>query len=162
MWGVTTVVRLETAVDLDVQEHSSFHDVDFEQQDQSVPSGRARPGRWPGPRPTGDPRQVSVSATLSAVLDDGHRILLLDDRGWGSTQHLDATTVEEIEDTARTVVGPDEPIEGQTYAEVAAAHWAHLATLLSRQGLIADAGELRSLPHDVVLSERLRARVRRT
>ena len=103
-----------------------------------------------------------MTATLSAVLDDGHRILLLHDRGWGTTQHRDATTVEEIEDTARTVVGPDEPIEGQTYEEVAAAHWAHLATLLGRQGVIADAGALRSLPHDVVLSERLRARVRRT
>ena len=162
MWGVTTIVRLETAVDLDVPEHNSFHDVDSGQQDQPVPSGRARPGRRPGPRPTGDPRQVSVTATLSAVLDDGRRIMLLDDRGWGSTQHWDAATVEEIEDTARTVVGPDEPIEGQTHEEVAAAHWAHLTTLLGTQGVIAAAGALQSLPHDVVLSERLRARVRRS
>ncbi|MGW5360613.1 hypothetical protein [Actinopolymorpha pittospori] len=161
MWGVTTVVRLETAVDLDVQEHNSVPDVDGGQQNQPVQSGRARPGRWPGPRPMGDPDQVSVSATLSGVLDDGRRIMLLDDRGWGSTQHWDAATIEEIEDTARTVVGPDEPIEGETYEEEAAAYWAHLATLLGRQGVIADAGALRLLPHDVVLSERLRARVRR-
>ncbi|WP_157180956.1 hypothetical protein [Actinopolymorpha alba] len=156
---MTAVVRLETAADLDVEEPSTFHDVGG---GRPVPSGQARPGLWPGPRPVGDPRQVSVSATLSAVLDDGRRITLLDDRGWGSTAHWDATTVEEIEDMARTVVGPDEPVEGQTYEEAAATHWAYLAALLRGQGVIADAKALRSLPHDVVLSERLRARVRRT
>lgn len=100
---------------------------------------------------------VSVSATLYAVLDDGRRVPLLDDRGWGTTGRWDTTTVEEIEDTARTVVGPDEPVDGQTYEAAADAHWAHLAARLGGHG-----GDLRSLPHDVVLSERLRARIGRT
>ena len=101
-----------------------------------------------------------MSATLSAVLDDGRRLPLLE-RGWASTGHWDTTTVTEIEDTARTVVGPDEPAEGQTSEEVAAAHWAHLAALLSTQDVIADPGMPRSLRHDVVLSARLRARIGR-
>jgi hypothetical protein len=31
-----------------------------------------------------DPRQMSVSALHEAVLEDGRRVLLLDDRGWTS------------------------------------------------------------------------------
>ncbi len=157
--GMTAVVRLETTVDIAVREDSTFHHVDGEQQVGPVSSSRARPAQWPGPLLIGDPRQVSASVSVSAVLDDGRRIVLLDDRGWGTTGHWDATTIAEIEDTARAVAGPDEPIEGQTYEEAAAAHWAHLATLLGRQGVISDAGALRSVSHVVVLSDRLRARV---
>ena len=75
----------------------------------------------------GDARQLSVSARHEAELPDGRRVLLLDDRGWTSSRHtafqaggaestreqqLDTwatTSVEEIEQTARMVVGPDEP-----------------------------------------------------
>ncbi|WP_204358839.1 hypothetical protein [Streptosporangium sp. 'caverna'] len=125
---MTTVVHLETAVDLDERADS-------------------------------DPRRVSVSATLSAVLDNGRRITLLDDRGWGSTGLWETTAVGEIEDTARTVVGPDEPAEGQTHEEVAAAHWTHLVAVLGERGVAADSDALRRLPHAVVLSDRLRSRV---
>ncbi|SNT32420.1 hypothetical protein SAMN05216276_103461 [Streptosporangium subroseum] len=111
-------------------------------------------------RADGDPRRVSVSATLSAVLDNGRQITLLDDRGWGSTRLLETTTVGEIEDTARTVVGPDEPAEGQTHEEVAAAYWTHLAAVLGEHGVAAGSDALRMLPHAVVLSDRLRSRVR--
>ncbi|MEV6865197.1 hypothetical protein AB0M44_29835 [Streptosporangium subroseum] len=111
-------------------------------------------------RADSDPRRVSVSATLSAVLDNGRRITLLDDRGWGSTGLWEMTAVGEIEDTARTVVGPDEPAEGQTHEEVAAAHWMHLVTVLGERGVAADPDALRMLPHAVVLSDRLRSRVR--
>jgi hypothetical protein len=104
---------------------------------------------------------VSVSATLSAVLDNGRRITLLDDRGWGSTGLWETTAVGEIEDTARTVVGPDEPAEGQTHEGVAAAHWTHLVAVLGEHGVAADSDALRTLPHAVVLSDRLRSRVRK-
>ncbi|WP_436759125.1 hypothetical protein [Streptosporangium sp. V21-05] len=124
---MTTVVHLETTVDLDERADS-------------------------------DPRRVSVSATLSAVLDDGRRITLLDDRGWGGTGLWETTTAGEIEDTSRTVVGPDEPAENQTYEEVAAAHWTHLAAVLGGHGVAADPDALRTLPHTVVLSDRLRGR----
>ncbi|WP_371783895.1 hypothetical protein [Streptosporangium subroseum] len=106
------------------------------------------------------PRRVSVSATLSAVLDNGRRITLLDDRGWSSTGLWETRAVGEIEDTARTVVGPDEPAEGQTHEEVAAAHWTHLVAVLAERGVAANSDALRTLPHAVVLSDRLRSRVR--
>lgn len=110
-------------------------------------------------RADSDPRRVSVSVSLSAILDNGRRITLLDDRGWGSTGLWETTTVGEIEDTARTVVGPDEPAGGQTHEEMAAAHWTHLAAVLGARGVAADSDALRTLPHSVVLSDRLRSRV---
>ena len=127
-----------------------------------------------------DPRQMSVSALHEAVLEDGRRVLLLDDRGWTSAaltaswgevpdgesrrDQLDTwavTSVEDIEETARVVVGPDEPAEGRSQADAEADHWAHLADVLRQQGVGVDALELKRLPNDVVLSERLLARIGR-
>ncbi|MDX6647353.1 MAG: hypothetical protein QOK40_3080 [Miltoncostaeaceae bacterium] len=121
-----------------------------------------------------------MSARHEAVLVDGRRLLLLDDRGWSSSLRLawvgempgdhsredvpdiwTTTSVEDIEDTARMVVGPDEPFDGRSQEDMAADHWAHLTGVLRRHGVVADALELRGLPHDVVLSERLLARVGR-
>src|SRR5262245_64664323 len=116
-------------------------------------------------------RQVSFSARHEAVLSDGRRLILLDDRGWTSSTLTaegpdgvrraseggvwDGISAEEIHKTARTVVGPDEPVDGHSYEEADAAHWDHLARVLGEQGLTADAADLKALPHDVVLSERL-------
>ena len=69
--------------------------------------------------------------------------------------------MEDIEETARIVVGPDEPPDGYSQEEVDAAHWAYLAKVLRRDGVVVDAQELKRLPHDVVLSERLLARIGR-
>jgi hypothetical protein len=125
-----------------------------------------------------DPRQMSVSARHEAVLADGRRVLLLDDRGWTSaaltayggeapedhsredqSDIWAVTSVEDIEEMARIVVGPDEPPDGYSQEEAEAAHWAYLADVLREQGIVVDAMELKRLPHDVVLSERLRARI---
>ena len=78
-----------------------------------------------------DARRMSVSARHEAVLADGSRVVLLDDRGW--TEELRGVgvgepsfgiwaneTPEQIERTARAVVGPDEPVEGRTRGEMAA------------------------------------------
>jgi hypothetical protein len=127
-----------------------------------------------------DTCQISISARHEAELVDGGRLLLLDDRGWTSLPSISAISkgpgddswqrdvaervelsVEEIERTARVVVGPDEPYEEQSREEAEAAHWAHLAAVLARHGVVVDAEALRSLPHDVVLSGRLLARVGR-
>jgi len=89
-----------------------------------------------------DDRQMSVSARHEAVLADGRRVLLLDDRGWSSTaltatwgegpddgagrEQADVwalTTVEDIEESARVVVGPDEPPDGYSREEMEASHW---------------------------------------
>jgi len=109
-------------------------------------------------------RLISVSARQEAELDDGRRVLLLDDRGWsesGPAPIWAMTSVEDMEFTARTVVGPDEPFGGHTYPSMAAGHWATLAGTLEQQGIIADAAQLERLPHDVVLSERLLGRLGR-
>ena len=124
-----------------------------------------------------DAHTMSVSARHEAVLADGRRVLLLDGRGWTSalkrmqlpddgvmredaTDIWAVTSVEEIERSARTVVGPDEPFAGFTREELEAGHWDHLSDVLRRHGVVADARELKRLPHDVVLTERLLARIR--
>ncbi|MFI0977502.1 hypothetical protein ACH4SP_10785 [Streptomyces sp. NPDC021093] len=105
-------------------------------------------------------RQMSVSARLEAVLADGRSLVLLDDRGWTSSGPAGLRAliaVEDVESTARTVVGPDEPFDGRTHEEMEAGHWSFLAEVLGQQGVDVAAEELGRLPHDVVLSERLRA-----
>lgn len=110
------------------------------------------------------PGHMSVSARHEAVLSDGTRVLLLDDRGWSSSSKsgLDvwaSTSVEEIETTARTVVGPDEPFGERSQEEMEAAHWSCLADVLREQGVVVDATSLRRLPHDVVVAPRVLARL---
>jgi hypothetical protein len=122
---------------------------------------------------------MSVSARHEAVLADGRRVMLLDDRGWSEQLSVvwdDETsrqeralvqppgiwayeTVQQMERTARDVVGPDEPFEGRTQTDMEASHWDSLARVLQREGVEVDAAELRGLPHDVELSDRVLARI---
>lgn len=128
-----------------------------------------------------DARHMSESARHEAVLLDGRRVLLLDGRGWSASlismrveeipddgsfrEHIPdiwaVSSVEDIEKTARQVVGPDEPFDGRTQEAMEADHWALLSDVLRQQGIAADVRELKRLPHDVTLSERLLARVGR-
>jgi hypothetical protein len=130
----------------------------------------------------GDTRQTSFSARHEAVLSDGQRVLLLDDRGWTWSSLINVqaaasdrdstpeqqpdiwatTSVEDIEQTARVVVGPDEPFEGSSQEDAEQGHWAYLSNVLRQHGVVVEASDLRRLPHDVVLSERLLARVGRS
>jgi hypothetical protein len=71
------------------------------------------------------------------------------------------TSVEEIKETSRWVVGPDEPFDGRSQEDMERDHWGYMAEVLRRQGVAVDADELKSLPHDVVLSERVLALVGR-
>lgn len=122
-------------------------------------------------RNDGHDRRISISARHEAVLDDGRRVLLLDDRGWaeelrgpGAHEISDIWTgasEDDIVKTARDVVGPDEPFGDRSYEDMAAGHWTTLAEKLRAQDVSADPDELRRLPHDVVLSDRLRARLGR-
>jgi hypothetical protein len=121
------------------------------------------------PAAHGDARSISVSARLEAVLDDGSRVLLLGDRGWTESIRgpgadavddlWSATSEDHIAETARTVVGPDEPFGDRSQEDMEDGHWATLARTLRAHGVAADAGELRRLRHDVVLGEELRARL---
>lgn len=104
-----------------------------------------------------DRRGHSISARLVAELADGTHVVLLDDRGWtsghgGAARH----TPEEVEMTARMVVGPDEPRRAQTRAQVESDHWATLERNLKDAGVATDGTDLRALPHDVEISHRLR------
>jgi hypothetical protein len=114
---------------------------------------------------------ISVSARHEAVLEDGSRLLLLDDRGWtealrgAGANGIDdlwvLTPERDIVETARVVVGPDEPYGGRSQDDMETDHWNALAENLRAHGVVVDAGELRQLPHDVVLSDRLLARLGR-
>lgn len=106
-----------------------------------------------------DTGHVSVSARHEAALDDGSRVLLLDDRGWSSTQAWDAATPEELRQTTRMVVGPDEPYGDRSQEDMETENWIFLRQVLHRHGVVVDVAELRRLPHDVVLSPRLLARI---
>lgn len=108
------------------------------------------------------PRALSVSALHLAVLGDGSRVVLLDDRGWsesGPDGLWQRTTPEDLAETARTVVGPDEPFDEHTHADMAREHWTGLADTLRRRGVTVSSDELSRLPHDVELSRAIRDRL---
>ena len=108
-----------------------------------------------------DARGISVSALHQAVLDDGTRVVLLDDRGWtgGGPGGAPAAPLEQIKRTARFVVGPDEPYGDRSQADMEAVHWEPLVQILREHGVVTDAAKLAALPHDVELSDRVLARV---
>lgn len=101
---------------------------------------------------------ASYSARHDAVLDDGSRIVLLDDRGWsGQTRGpkpWPAPSREEIAHTARTVVGPDEPPTGRGWSaeHMQVTHWETLSSTLAAHGVTVPASELRAMPHEVVIA----------
>ncbi len=115
--------------------------------------------------PDAHARRLSVTARLHAVLDDGRRVLLLGDRGWseelrggdGSGDGSPLWWEQDVADTARVVVGPDEPFGGRSQADMETDHWQALADTLRARGLAVDGRDVRQLPHDVVLGEAVRA-----
>ena len=72
------------------------------------------------------------------------------------------TTVEEIAEDARTVVGPDEAYGDHSQTDMAADHWGGLADTLRQHNVPVDPKELSRLPHDVELTERVRDRLTNT
>jgi hypothetical protein len=93
------------------------------------------------------------------VLHNGERLLLLDGRGWSSSAAIAHQSLEEIERTARMVVGPDGPGPDETDQQMAAWYWERMEHKLRDAGIAADAAELQGLVHDVEISERLRRRL---
>jgi hypothetical protein len=156
---MAAVTALVTVVDIDDGPVA----IDAPMIDGPAPEG-FEPGVAPlGPAPSlDDPRSMSLSALHLAVLEDGRRVMLLDDRGWSASGPPDIwrrTSVKEVEETARTVVGPDEPFDGYSHEDMESDHWAALAEALGQQGVLITAEQLSRLPHDVELSERLRTRL---
>jgi len=114
-----------------------------------------------GPESNND-RRLSIVALHELELSGGRRLTLLDDRGWaasGPSGIWSYESVDTLTQTARIVVGPDEPLGGRSYEENAALHWAHLTGIAQAQGVPVEAGELATLLHDVDISARIRARL---
>lgn len=162
---MATVTRLVTVVDLDDRV------VPPEVRDARVidgpPSDDGEPAAIPilHGEPVYDPSDMSFSALHLAVLDDGRRLTLLDDRGWGVHGPPDLwqrITADEIAEDARTVVGPDEAFGNHSQADMAAEHWAGLADTLRDHGVLVDPEELSRLPHDVEFTDRVRDRLTST
>lgn len=106
-----------------------------------------------------DPDQVSVALRHEVELTDGQRVLLLNDRGWNSTGSWKEISRQNIEETSLMCVRPDAPLGNYTEQDMEAMHWAQLEQNARKQGVHIDVAELASLPHDIVLSERLLARI---
>lgn len=107
-------------------------------------------------------RQMITTVVLQVELSDGRRVVLLDDRGWAAGGPGDIWSYETFEtmaQTARTVVGPDEPPEGRSFEEETALHWAALADIAEEQGVAIEASELAGLRHDVEASADIHARL---
>ena len=112
----------------------------------------------------GDDPGMSISALLELELTDGHRVTLLDDRGWyssGGSSAWASSSLQRLADDARVVVDPDEPPGGVSHDDGAAMHWDHLAAGARAQGVLVDGPGLAALPHDVDISQEIRARVAR-
>lgn len=109
--------------------------------------------------PPSRPEVVSIAVRLELELADGRRVLLLNDRGWGSSRSWAELSLKNIQRNARKVVGPDEPPDGRSHEEEATLHWAYLQRIALQHGVVIDAHALRRLPNEVVLSDRLLARI---
>lgn len=106
---------------------------------------------------TGETEEVSVRH--EAELDNGKLVLLLDNRGWSSIGRWSDARRRDIEETARVVVGPDEPYGEQSVEVATTGHWAFIQEILAVQGIEVEVSELRKMRHDVVLSKRLQDRL---
>jgi hypothetical protein len=106
-----------------------------------------------------DPKRVSVQLRHELELADGRQVLLLNDRGWGSGWTWTQTSRKYFEETALMCVGPDEPYANRSREDMEIMHWTQLQQIANQGGVRVDAAELARLPHDVVLSERLLARI---
>lgn len=156
---MSAVIRLVTVVDID----DGPVPIDAPLVDGPPPEG-AEPAVAPlRPRASrDDSRSISLSAVHLAVLQNGRRLTLLDDRGWTSSGPPDLwrqISLEDVEETARMVVGPDEPFGTYTATDMAAEHWSGIADTLRQHGVLIEGARLSQLPHDVELTGRLRRRL---
>ena len=89
------------------------------------------------------------------------RVLLLEDRGWGTSAAWSEVTEDSVVADSLLSTGPDEPWGGMTQDDATAFHYGELAQIAAHRGLVVTAEGLQALPIEVELSEELRARLRR-
>jgi hypothetical protein len=107
-------------------------------------------------------RSASFTVHEFAVLADGRRLQLDDDRGFGVSTRVSGDgpppdpwadlTLEDLEQSVRTTVLPDDD-DGEDHP------WEWLAQRLGELGVEVAPDRLREVPYTVEFSERLRARV---
>lgn len=108
----------------------------------------------------GPARGHSFSVSEFALLDNGERVILHDERGysgWISAGDVWAhTTVETITRDVLTTVLPDGDDSDEEHP------WWWLAELAQERGLAVTADDLRLLPYEVVLTERVHRKLNGT
>jgi hypothetical protein len=101
--------------------------------------------------PFDDPRRQSFSVGEFALLDDGRRVTLHDERGFTlgapSGGVGDYETAQSITRDVLNVVLPDDDDSGDEHP------WSWLARLARARGLDVTADDLRVLPYEVVLTD---------
>jgi hypothetical protein len=101
--------------------------------------------------PFDDGRRQSFSVSEFALLDDGRRVILHDDRGFtlGSPSGGvgDFESAQSITRDVLNVVLPDDDDSGEEHP------WSWLAELARARGLYVTAEDLRVLPYEVVLTD---------
>jgi hypothetical protein len=106
-----------------------------------------------------DPSGHSAWAHLYVELKTGERRRMFADRGWSGSAEVADDGLTTIRNTARMVVGPDGPGRGETDAQMQSQYWQWFEHKLRDAGIQGAASELKALPHDVEIGERLSRRL---
>ena len=98
---------------------------------------------------------TSCNVREFALLSDGREVTLLDDRGWTTSAPLGEISVTHSVRNVYMAVLPDNAEETGEEHE-----WQRFAQRLREAGVAATPDELRALPYRVILSDRLRSRLK--
>jgi hypothetical protein len=112
-----------------------------------------------GPRRPDEARSQSFSVSEFVTLEDGRRVILHEDRGFtigsGSSRETGADirrhlTLETLSRQVLNVVLPDDDVPAEAHP------WSWLADLARARGLNVTADDLRSLPYEVIFTDKVR------
>ena len=104
-----------------------------------------------------DPRRSSFTVSEFAVLDDGERMRLHNERGFNVVSLTgDVWAPETVERLTRQVLATVLPDEDEPEEQHP---WEWLAELLRARGIDATINDLRQLPYEVVFTERVLQRL---
>jgi hypothetical protein len=109
---------------------------------------------------SGSPGGTSFSVVEYAVLSDGRRVTLLDDRGWTQWTHGLSSTEQgklQAEDVRRDVLNVVLPDNAETTGEDH--EWDYFVERLRAAGIDLHRDHLRRLPYRIVFGDRLRAAI---
>jgi hypothetical protein len=112
------------------------------------------------PTPNRDPRENNFRVSEFVLLNNGERVILHNERGYGGRSSSGDIwaheTVETITRDVLTTVLPDDDDIDEEHP------WEWLAELAQAQGIDVTADDLRQIPYEVVLTERVLQRLPNT